>query len=141
MSYNNLVHNLRLKHCYSWLKFEIDVVRNSTCAFVNTFSSVVNSDSPSQLPNYDDFYRNRWRAPTSFTDVLFKIKIGIDLISLVALSIPGTCNRTSVPSPHISADTGVTLTKQRYRWHCKRKERTDHLSTGTSSENRSPPVY
>lgn len=92
MSYNNIVHNPRLKHWYSWLdlKFEIVIVQSSTRAFVNTLSSAVNSDSPSQRPNHDDLYRNRWQAPTSFTDVLFKIKIGIDLISLVALSIPGT---------------------------------------------------
>lgn len=154
MSYNNLVHNSWLIHWYSWLdlKFEIVIVRNSTRAFVNTLSSAVNSDSPSQLPNYDDFYRNRWRAPTSFTDVLFKVKIGIDLISLVALSIHGTWTERpclallSLPIPvsrsrNKDIDGIVNKKNEPITLVPVPVLRTDHLDNGISTDNRSSSYW
>lgn len=116
---------------------------------MNTLSSAINSDSPSQLPNYDDFYRNRRRAPT---DVLFKIKTGIDLISLVALSNPGTWTERpclvliSVPLPvsrsrNKDIDGIVNKKKEPIILVPLPVLRTDHLDNGISTDNRSSSYW
>lgn len=84
------------------------------------------------MTNYDDFYRNRWQTPTSATDVDFQIETGIDLISLVALSMPGTsteCWYLRLMSVPLSVPRNRNL-----QVPMGPVRRTDHPGTGTSTE-------